>query len=142
MSNTDTMPAGPELDALVAERVMGWGLPHYHVPEERLLNNHKHNGGVMSHWHRSDGSMLIVEWWHPSTDIAAAKETLDPVIDGPLAARHHGMGSVKITWSPYGCCWDVKFSWSDGYCIGASAEELELAICRVGIKAAKAAGEE
>jgi hypothetical protein len=43
--SVDTMEAGPELDALVAEWVMGW-----------------HNGTAI----------IPVDQWHPSTDISAA----------------------------------------------------------------------
>lgn len=54
MSGYETMPAGPELDRLVAERVMGWG----------------------------PCTGVDLEQWHPSTDIAHAWEVVERVRGG------------------------------------------------------------
>ncbi len=78
MADIDNMSAGPELDALVAERVMRW-TKHEHHPMPLL--------GTGRHWKRADGT--TVERWHTqpgygedecwpfSSDIAAAGEVLE-----------------------------------------------------------------
>ena len=54
------MKPGPELDCLVAERVMGW--------QYDLLRDA---------WVKADGGHAYAEVWKPSTDIAAAWEVLE-----------------------------------------------------------------
>lgn len=64
------MPAGREMDALVAERVMGW---------------HKEETGIMPRWADKDGHFVHYvlddfdgnSGWFPSDDIAAAWEVVE-----------------------------------------------------------------
>jgi hypothetical protein len=69
----DAMPAGREMDALVAERVMGWV---------------RHPDSMYRHWceRQPDGTLRFLDQceplhtvrpWHPSTDIAAAWEVVE-----------------------------------------------------------------
>ena len=59
------MPAGPELDALVAELVMGWTKG----PMDWMMREP---------WVRPDGCHVFP--WHPSTEIAAAWEVFEKML--------------------------------------------------------------
>jgi len=62
------MEAGRELDALGAENVMGW--------ERAVIRKYAGES-----WKTGDELMAGVEYWHPSTDIAAAWEVVDKFTD-------------------------------------------------------------
>lgn len=55
------MPAGHEMDHLVAERVMGWTFVHQ-VPVEQ--------------WHDNRGNRVANVFWSPSTNIAEAWDVM------------------------------------------------------------------
>jgi hypothetical protein len=106
------MAAGRELDALVAERVMGHGIPHPHQPPDGLPHERPHY----------------------STDIASAWEVVAqmgrngwPLYEvGALvtlgeASQHDSRAAFAQTWPP---------SW-----IRAGANSAPLAICRAALKA-------
>lgn len=68
------MTPGIELDALVAEKVMGWASP----AEGGWLGNEKIRPHQMA-WRSREGVTLhsYKETWHPSTDIAAAWDVVE-----------------------------------------------------------------
>lgn len=78
---SDQMPAGPELDAIIAEKVMGWK----RVPGTE--------SGAWMDPCTNDGRMGS---WSPSTDIAAAWEVVEklklsliPTNKGWIVSQHH-----------------------------------------------------
>jgi len=84
----DDMKAGRELDALVAEKVMGWIGSVFKGPTLRIGNRYLHEGdpiwttpeGDLYHRARSiDGSYVGDDCPHYSTDIAAAWQVVEKV---------------------------------------------------------------
>ena|SRR3990167_916449 len=74
----DKLEAGPELDALVATRVMGWKLGEPHFLHGELM----HGGSVEEVWEgpglpRADGSSPVSWGFKPSINIAAAWEVVE-----------------------------------------------------------------
>lgn len=133
----DALPAGRELDALVAERVMGWQL----VPAV--------NGIESPWWWDANGpvhSMDKSDWrggWYPSTNIAAAWEVVERMgADGWDAELDQFHNFMHI--------WDACFRKLDNRDQGqwlelrtGRADAAPLAICRAALKAvASAAGGE
>lgn len=112
--NIDQMPAGREMDALVAEKVMGW------TPS---LSSQ----GIM--WLNKDGEYERGEHtFHPSTDIAAAWEVVE---------RLEAIGVLlwKLGREDHMPNWYVSVG--RNFQPGVSAEErtAPLAICRAALKA-------
>ncbi len=105
--SVDTMEAGPELDALVAEWVMGW--------------RSSANGSKASH-DTDNPTTARRDQWHPSTDIAAAM-TLDDKWEGAMDMTRARSGN-----------WSVRLM--DGQVVAmAYGRTLPLAICRAALKA-------
>ncbi len=129
----DTMPAGPELDALVATDVMGW---KWCLPYEENIGGVGRPYPSTGAWLLPDGSYQTN--FRPSGYIAAAMEIIHPVLDSRNASDHGGgMGSVSMVWNPYEVRWEVEFTWSDNYRVKAVAKDLPLAISRAAYKYAK-----
>lgn len=113
----NTMPAGPEMDALVAEKVMGHkvGFPFTDSPDEGWVKDpNSMVGGYKCRLPRY------------STDIAAAWEVVE---------------KMKSTWGEfilkYGEClvrdrWGLHLAWCSPVC--GYGETAPLAICRAAIK--------
>lgn len=117
--------AGRALDALIAERVMGW---------KRWIGGYKY-------WVDSEDVFQAVEnadmnkgkvWWAPSTDIAAAMEVVEKI--RTLGKR---TTITNSTGKPHGAArWFVEID--DGNCaneVVADAETLPEAICRAALAA-------
>jgi hypothetical protein len=114
--NIDTMPAGQELDALVAEKVMGWDI-HFKDPELR---------GGKEHWRDHERSTnWLPEQWCPSSDISAAWEVLEKVQDVGSLERFGGFGWRCEVHS-------VSPNFVD---CAAEGDTAPLAICRAALKA-------
>ena len=102
----DKMEAGPEMDALVAERVMGWtaerkpGLPHLWLPPGHFISG-----------------------WSPSTDISAAWQVVEKMLE-----KHEAFHLEYIPDKQ----WYAMF-WFATYF--TSADTAPLAICRAALKA-------
>ena len=130
---SEELPAGRELDALVAERVMGW--------------TYQHDGLVSMRWYDAAGNPIKGygpgEWgrsyreFAPSTDIAAAWLVVEKLIaDGWfIDMTHEGTWRVRLTkhfpmkrgkWQP---------SLEPEAVLDVS---LPLAICRAALKAVAA----
>lgn len=93
----ERMEAGAEIDALVAELVMGWHREEgVCLPPRQNRNTHSGTG-----WCDATGQTIAdANKWSPSTDIAAAWEAVEKMKDTPLRTVH-------IEW--HGSCWRVNF---------------------------------
>lgn len=133
----DDLPAGPRLDALVAEKVMGWEQKVIRWNWVDLGKEEAHIDGVCDGvcWTRPDGIPIPEAGLPPySTDIKAAMEAIsklneqgwNSVLIGP---RHLKGPNFRLGWH-------VSFhkieSWGNSKSVGA---DLPLAICRAAIKA-------
>lgn len=107
------LEAGPEIDALVAERVMGWHLEitepsgdyHYWVDDAGVRRGHGPDGPVVQ------GTRV----WRPSTDIAAAWQLVDLERE-PFSLFFNGL------------VWRAVFGVTGTF--AAEAKTAPLAICR------------
>lgn len=91
----DDIPAGRELDALVAERVMGW-----------TRRARGHSMLMVDVWDGPvDGPVGIAAWRIPaySTDIAAARLVEDEIERRGLSSEYTGALAVRIR----GDLWDL-----------------------------------
>lgn len=124
------MPAGPEMDRLVAEKVMGW-----------TARDNRLSGGYLFGWAKPDGSWGACaisgsNAWSPSTDIASAWAVVEK------AMASNGCASVQST----GFEWDRRFiaRIQFGTCFttdrSALADTAPLAICRAALMALKLEG--
>lgn len=121
-----TGPASPapgrELDALVAEKVMGWR------PWSGGYYYGSADGQVMVCLHENDG---MARYWSPSTDIAAAWRVVERLHTG----RTFGLDWLGFDGEEWRCC----FGWSEnddhlGF-HHAEAATAPLAICLAALKA-------
>lgn len=109
----DKLEAGDELDAMIAERVMGWACPTGYNYWMTL-----HGGGTF------DLHALKANW-HPSISIATAWEVVTK-----LAAER----MVKLYNEGAGGQWYWEFFiWTKGSHVKARAETAPLAICRAAL---------
>lgn len=156
------LQAGPELDRLVAERVMGWYLPaDSEMPRAWLRPRAADpdvpwdSGEEWTGWWAEEPPLEVDEdtgekvipsvWliagskvWSPSTDIAAAMEVLNKLLELGIICD---MGQVEVYPTidgGHGVIWYVRFrrvmmppfvTWM------SEAESLPLAICRAALLA-------
>lgn len=104
----DNMPAGQDIDSLVAEKVMGW----------------QRSNSMYMQWDTADGLVTWAETsfgsFRPSVDIGAALKVLEKVPSEWSVGMHRTL--------------DGK--WSADYGLGqAYADTAPLAICRAALKA-------
>lgn len=67
-----------ERDALVAERVMGWPV----IGDDEPYRHHVHKGGVVTaRGPQAFRGRAIPDRWFPSTDIAAAWDVVDKLLE-------------------------------------------------------------
>lgn len=132
----ERLEAGPELDRLVAEMVMGWREgTDYIVGEARLLREVTETVGALQH------RKTVV--WSPSTDIAAAWEVVEWLLSrgffldifSPRAKDAPEWVDHPDKWSVFVCTWEredgiVYFFQSH---ILSKADTLSLAICRAAL---------
>lgn len=117
------MEAGREMDALVAEKVMGWIEKKY--PMGRAL-----------YWTDSDGhsQRACIEAWNPSTNISAAWEVIEKIEGGQREMLcnliHKGFGFTSLIWEAElrECRGNHKYYIAD-------ATTAPLAICRAALLA-------
>lgn len=146
--NLDTMPAGRELDALVAERVMGYIWWHNKHGRNDLMSKDSLKWGetVGLVRGRLDGGTFEDTSGVPaySTDMGAAWPLLDRF--GFIVGPHFQPGWTSDPSGMPRDGWFVFRSWessvrstfdedSDGWAL-AIAETLPLALCRAALKAA------
>lgn len=113
----DTIPAGRDLDALVAERVMGW-----HVQYTRI-------GDYWMGATRHDPTWSVKEFT-PSTDIAAAWLVVERMREQEWAMNLDVAEGDKL--KPYDC---RLFNRDGRRRVLAYGETFPLAICRAALKA-------
>lgn len=128
------LEAGPELDALVAEKVMEWPLDDqtaevwFTVAPDGRVFRHDWEGRSAS-----DRSLLKdnLRHWSPSTDIAAAWEVV-PKIDAFVLRPKKNVG-WQCTWRD---CGDLRMHVVVNHCCAAVfADTATLAICRAALAA-------
>lgn len=122
MTDIDTMPAGPEMDRLVAVKVMGWQKP---------IADAAHRGNRIGPWYAGGGT------WHCdpfSTDIAHAWEVVEK-----LTVWEHYRSGLDIELWTEGGFWKCYFRRRDKDDKKQSTSVLEdtapLAICKAALKA-------
>jgi hypothetical protein len=116
------MDAGRELDALVAEKVMGWK-PHFR--NTAFYVKAEDEGKVMDHH-----CMLISEW-HPSTDIAAAWRVVEHMIDH----NPFGHGWWEMAYRPHDTNRGATVNFVGDPRYVEYASTVPLAICLAALKA-------
>jgi hypothetical protein len=127
----EAMPAGRELDALVAERIFEWQrIPWKHNPEQGILlppgAEHEANDPHVRWWGRS----LIERVPFYSTDIAAAFEVVEKM--------HYEEFGCEI-WMPntdgLRYRYQAKFYPDAGRAFVGEGDTAPLAICRAALRA-------
>jgi len=123
----DDMKAGRELDALVAEKVMGWEL---HYPYAHDVENNVN-------YDLADTKIAFVKRFNPSTDIAAAWQVVEKMhLADPMAIIHISNGdgdSMDIDIIPGGVMSPLKLAHSK--IENGTFEDFPLAICLAALKA-------
>ena len=103
--NIDEMPAGPEIDALVAERVMGWEVKRtsetFGLSGDPLPALYFDPGSGEKCW-RENGKRFWQEW-RPSEDVAAAFEVVEEL-------RQSGDWCCLVIDSDYNFLWTVRLT--------------------------------
>ena len=107
------MPAGREMDALLAEKVMGWGIEVNPIFE----------GGIGLQV--SPGTTKAIAMFAPSTDIAAAWEVLNK-----LTHKEPCINYLNDLWNPVGWHCHIDGHHAEG------CDTAPLAICRCALKVA------
>jgi hypothetical protein len=129
MIDVDQLAPGPELDALVAEKVMGW--------KQSAVN------GI--YWVDQEGkvrarrrSLMFEKMWAPSSDIAAAWEVVEKLSDRFMFSLDQVHKNTKDG-KPRPAQWAAGFlslNPSDGAAYWSErSETAPLAICRAALKA-------
>ncbi len=124
--NIDTMPAGRELDALIAEKVMDYNRHEWNALYGTQLTDYCLKCGITkgrSETIASDKDFCKHDPPHYSADIAAAWQVVEKL--GLIVGRE----ILSIPNSK----WIVLNTWAD-IDIRAVAETAPLAICRAGLK--------
>lgn len=124
----DNLEAGPELDTLIAERVMGWVVG----PEEYVHGHNMHVGSFERSWvgSKCDGRTWLVGGFKPSTDIAAAWQVVEKLKGNPGDDLKDWHWNPEIVWLDDNRGWAVVFNEQE-----ASAPTAPLAICRAALRA-------
>ncbi|GAF72144.1 unnamed protein product [marine sediment metagenome] len=133
MPDVDTLPAGPELNVLVARWVKGWfvsdSIPnHYRLP--LYVGSRVTHKSEPFEWHD----------WQPSTDIAAAWEVVDELNRRGWWVKFNHCLSNGIP--AYQAEFTHKPDKYKGLCVYAVGDTAPLAICRAALKAVQAKGGE
>lgn len=119
------MEAGPEMDRLVAEKVMGWTYcPHWKGPGY-------YPGGWAIHDSRLHGHTRMENKFSPSANIAHAWEVVEKITT-PSNAR----GAYGFPPSTHFAHW-----WSAAQLWALPSGDAALAICRAALMALKPEGE-
>lgn len=125
MLDIDALTAGPELDRLIGEKVMGWACKDAYGCD-----------GLV--WFDASGSELIdygptAYGWSPSTNIAHAWEVVERV-------RLQDYGSLELWWDAGAEWWCALFRFKSETPEMLTADTAPLAICRAALKAIALSG--
>jgi len=126
----DEMVAGPELDRLVAEEVMGWHLALGDWNSELLRRSQVWLNESGAYMREAENSGIGGRPFKPSTDISAAWEVVERF-------RQHG-GQPLVYWDADKQRWLAGMG-DDFLSDTWSAWTAPLAICRAALKARRAA---
>lgn len=130
--NIDDMPAGREMDVLVAERVFGFAVDHeFDMPRVKQLRDKYDEFGVLPNY---------------STDIGAAWEVVDKIAEiirsdvylGALSypsIEQGGIGHWCVTWGLADADDEEWIEHPSDFPATAGANSASLAICRAALKA-------
>ena len=128
------MNAGRELDALIAEKVMGWTVYRWNseggydawLKGFRAADAHAiflSNSNTLSCFsHVDNNDRLQIKEWHPSTDIAAAWDVVKH-LQRPFSLERWSDGR-----------WQASFASKIARGMWPVAETSELAICRAALR--------
>ena len=127
------MKAGRELDALVAEKVMGWKRMRwidFHSVERGFRGEDLRKSLTYS-WHNADGCMTenakdMDDYynpsyaWSPFTDIAAAWEVVEKLVEMGYTFELYSPGAlINDEFGMHSAGWGVNFyTWSEPYLPG------------------------
>ena len=145
LTDIDQMPAGREMDALVAERVMGWELlslgyvgTESETQRQRELSDWMERVEltyVGSYWIDVATDFWIeVDSWHPSQEDAPAFQVVDKMIANGWR--------FSLSYDPYRGegkpAWRASFCRFGGRANKAYSGQRDEAICRAALKAKEA----
>lgn len=104
------LPAGPDLDRLVAELVLGWTVGEVEIPHERDWRSEKEArrfaGGEPTTWMPShEYEYVSSEMFRPSVDIRAAWEVVEQ-----LRQRWYAWNPVRLSMTLSGWCCRIRVS--------------------------------
>ena len=116
--NYDEMPAGREMDALIAEKVMGWVVRFSNLSD------------APAYFDEQDILQRLVDDWNPKINIFQAKKCLETIL------HRHGHG---VTMSKHFANWDVTLI-RKGQAWHGEDRELATAICKAIVEARKEEG--
>ena len=119
----DKLEAGGGLNALVAEKVMGWHKGRQYYPESTSWYG-GWNSTEDGHCHY----VAPIDKWSPSNSISTAWEVIEAI------RRMGNRNLLVIQWSSQE--WDASFCYVNGKSMGRGrAPTAPLAICRAALKA-------
>ena len=125
--NVDEMPAGQELDVLIAEKVLGWIRHEQETEWDHIIS---------VHW-TMPNSTTVLDFPRFSQDIAAAWEVVEQI------TRPYGV-SLRLVGPEYADDWTFSSGWHATFIEsrytftdvgeGSTADTASLAICRAAYK--------
>lgn len=123
--------AGRELDAMVAERVMGWRLSNYEAEAAAASDADYADAAINDGWEWEGRATRREAWqWRPSTDIADAWEVVEKMAADQPEWPHHGHYVCLHNSTGLGK-WECRV----GSFAEAHADTAPLAICRAALAA-------
>jgi hypothetical protein len=124
--DTNQMPAGREMDALVAEKIMGWA-------------KHPHTDSPTFWWEGPTKSYLIGDLPHYSTDISNAWEVLEEMQSGIFSARQRFYQALNEQVDiQAGLPMGQHVAWPAA--LGMLCKVMPLAICRAALVSLRPGG--
>ena len=111
----ERMPAGREMDRLIAEKVMGW----------KSDGSHSSDGLPIYHTYQNGSRDVWLRDWKPSSDIAAAWQVAEKL--------RNEWGSFDLRAGLQWFCWSDVDNRIAGEVVAASADTASLAICRAAL---------
>lgn len=144
-AETDALEPGPELDALVAEKVMGWprfgnseccfGRPIENAPGVGYLRDDGRHIRVCTQGDENFHYEATVDLWHPSTDANQALEVAAKFSRLTVTREYRDDAGTKDTDAMVELFWPVS---GGGYArSSAFSSTLPEAVCKAALKAVR-----